>query len=425
MGDYVDSAIYPFREVYDTGLKPEGADKAVRKMVDGAFPQLAAILQSGADVLGVAPEQISPFISYKRPETPGYSEAKYAASLGAQFGGLLSGDTDEAVRDALRTSAIESLKDIGKDLAVDIVTQALPSVPGVPLAGVVQVGIQIFENKDLLKTTEGRQQLAKQAGFAIASFVPGINIIAAPVGVIMTVASLSKAKEHMAAEIHRSKEMMKMIDDCVNAALEEARGLSVELAERGVSMRTDADTAWTGRLRKHYEELLLVRIDDQNLALDLAKAKWYAQGAGYVAAHWEDRSSFDHVPRELGRKDNIRIFLQFARDIHKVREALKGKLAPVGSAGKSSEQVAAEIQSVASAMLAKNPLMPIQEALNLAGAMARGAPMAINQPGAAASFAQSVASQVKANSAILASGGAVALMLGIKFLPMLLKRGAK
>jgi len=426
MGDWVTSPIYPLRTVYDTGYKPEGADQAVRKMVDSAFPQLAAILQSGAKALGVGPEQVSPFLAYSRPQTPGYNEAKYAVRLNTQYGFTLSGDaTADVAKEAFRTSAKEALKDVAKDMAVDIVTQALPSVPGIPMAGMIQVGINIFENKDLLKTAEGRQQLAKQAGFAVAAMIPGVNIIAAPAALILGASDMLKAKAHMKAELERSKEMLKMIDDTLAAALDEARGLTTELAERGVSMQVESDPAWTNRLRKHYQELVLVIIDDQNAKIDAEKAAWYAKGEGYVVAHWQERSQFDYVPRELGRKDNIRLFLQFARDLHKVREALKGTLAPVGSATKTPEQVAAEIQQIAAAMLAKNPLMPIQEAVNMASAVARGAPQPIDPSKAsvAATYVQAKTAQVKASSALAIGGGAAALLLAVKFLPMLLKRG--
>jgi len=423
MGDWVTSQIYPFRQVYDTGYKPEGADKAVKTMLNQAFPQLAVILQSGAGALGVGPEQISPFLGYSRPTTPGYNEAKYAVGLSARHSVMLSGDTADVAKQAFRTSAKEALQDVGKDVVVDILTQALPNVPGVPMAGLIQVGMQVFENKDLLKTAEGRKQLAKQAGFTVAAFIPGVNIIAAPAALALGVSDMVKAKNHMKAEVERSKDMMKMIDNNLEAALDEARGLSTDLAERGISLKTTPDPAWADQLRKHYEELVLVIIDDRNRQRDLEKTAWYAKGAGYVAAHWEERSKFDHEPRELGRKDNIRIFLQFARDMHKVREALKGTLAPVGSATKSPTEVAAEIQRVAAAMLAKDPLMPIQEAINLASAMARGAPQPIAQADApaAAAYVQAKATQVKASSALALGGGAVALMLGIKFLPMLMK----
>jgi len=411
--------IYPFRQTRYTDLCPEGGDKAAKDMVDKAFPQLAAILQSGAALLGVGPEQISPFLTYERPSAPGYNEAKYAAGLATQHKVLLSGDTGDAVKEALRTSAREALVDVGKNVAIDIVSQALP-VGG---AGLVQVGLQIFENKDLLKTTEGRQQLAKQAGFTIASMIPVVNIVLGPAMLIKGAVDFVKGKYEMEAEVARSNELVAMIEDNLDAAVTEARGLSVEMAERGQRMLTEADTAWTGRLRAHYENLVLAAVDDENRRRDLAKAQYIAgKGMTFVLnlAHLDE---FDHLSRHVGRTPTIEFFLQFARDLHKVREALKGALRPVGSAGKTPEQVAAEIQQVAAAMLAKDPLQPIQEVMNLASMTVRGTPAPIQNPAAAAQVATTAADKVKTSSAVLAGGGAIALMAAFKFLPMFLKRG--
>jgi hypothetical protein len=416
--------IYPFRKTRYTDLCPGGGNKAVDDLIGRAFPQLATILQSGAALLNAGPEQISPFISYERPGAPGYHEAKYAAGLAAQHKVLLSGDTEDVVKEALRESAKQALVDVGKNVAIDIVSQALP-VGG---AGLVQVGLQILENKDLLKTTEGRQQLAKQAGFTVASMVPVVNIMLGPAMMVMGAIDYVNGKSEMEAEMERSAQLVKMIEDNLDAAVTEARGLSVEMAERGQRMLTEADTAWTGRLRAHYENLVLAAVDDENRRRDLAKAQYVVDRGDDIylelAMYRTALTQFGHTPRTITRQAKILFLLQFARDLRKIREVLKGQLKPVGAANKTAEQVSAEIQQVAAAMLAKDPLQPIQEVMNLASMTVRGTPAPIQNPAAAAQVATSAAQKVSGRSALLAGGGAVALMAAVKFLPMLLRRKA-
>lgn len=416
--------IYPFRETRYTDLVPKGGEKAAGDMLDKAFPQLAAILQSGAALLNAGPEQISPFLTYERPSAPGYAEAKYAAGLAAQHKVLLSGDTGDAVKDAIRTAAKESLVEMGKSVALDIATQALP-VAG---AGLVEVGLQIFENKDLLKTSEGRQQLAMQAGFTVASMIPGVNVILGPAMLVKGAIEYIHGKEKMKAEMKRVEQFMLMLEDNMNAALDEARGLSTEMAERGQRMLTGTDAAWAGRLRTHYENMVLAAIDDENSRRELAKAQYVMEKGEDIhlelAMYKDTLDQFKLRPRKLTAAASVEFFLQFARDLHKIREVLKGQLKPVGSAGKTAEQVAAEIRQVAAAMLAKDPLQPIQEVMNLASMTVRGTPMPIQNPAAVAQVAVNAVQKVESRSAILAGGGAIALMAAVKFLPMLIGRRA-
>lgn len=410
----LDNSIYPFRQTRYTELSPDGGTEAARKLVDTAFPQLAAILQAGASVFGLGPEQISPFVSYNRPQLPGYYEAKYASDLGGKHRVFLGEVDSEMLKESLKAVAM----DVAEGLAIDVATQA------VPVAGAaIQVGMVILDNKDMLKTTEGRQQLAKSAGFAVASLVPGLNIIAVPAMLVASAIEFVGAKSKMQAEITRGKELQKMLEDNLDAAIEEARALSVAMADRGISQPTESDSAWTGRLREHYQNLVLAAIDDYNKTLDLAKAQYIVEKGMSFALDPKALDKFKHVPRTLHRVHYIQFFLQFARDMHRVHAALTGQLKPVGSASKTPEEVASEIRQIAASMLAQNPLMPIQEVMNLASATARGTAAPVVDPQQAAAFAQGVSEKVKTNSALLVGGGSVALLAAVKFLPMLLRGG--
>lgn len=412
-----DCPIYPFQQVAVTWLSPDGGSKAVRNMVDTAFPQLATILKSAADVFRVGPEQVSPFLYYNRPTTPGYNAAKYAAGIGSKYGALLGGADEDLVLDAMKEAAKEAAIDIGKSTAIDIATQATP-VGG----ALVKVGISMIENKDLLKTTEGRAQLAMNAGFTIASMVPVLNVAAIAAQLVTGAVGFIEARSEMKEQMKIADEFMKMIQNNLDIATNEARGLSMDLSARGVSLSTDNDTAWTGRLRAHYENLALAEIDDWNKSLDMQKAEYIVAKGMEISFDPKALDKFDHVKREVNYISELQFFLQFARDMRRLREALAGQLKPQGSATKSPEAVVAEIQQIAAAMLAQNPLLPIQEALNLAAATARGSSAPITQPEAAAAFAQGVAQKVQTNSAVLVGGGAMALLAAVKFLPMLLRR---
>ena len=365
MAGWVESAVYPFAQIFDTGMKPEGANAAARKVVSEGFPQLAAILESGAEAIGVAPSQISPFITYKRPATPTRRQAAYAAKLGRAHGVMLSGDTSELVLQSMRDSA----KEMAKDLAIGVIADVLPVPPGVPAAQVVTTTISFIKNPEIFKTTEGRIQ----AGFAVASLVPVINIAVAPISLIKTLSDMHKAKSHMKAEIERAERFAKLVKSYIDAAVSEAQQLAGVLATRGVRMRATPDVAWKEKLRSHYFELEMTRIDDANDQLAIEKAQWYAEKGQAVSLTWDARKAFTKIPRELGRTARLRMFLQIARDLRKVRTAIEAKVSMKGTTVKSASIVAAEINTIAASILEKNPEMPVQQALNVASATSRAA----------------------------------------------------
>jgi len=406
MGSSISSPIVPWTKVYQAAGKPEGADKVVKDLVAKAWPQFATILEAGARYLGLGPSQISPFLSYDRPASPGYNEATYAASLQKQYGQTLSGDVEIDYGDLLKENAKAALRDVGKQAIVDLATGV-----GIP-SGVAQVGISLLEDPKALLTPEGRVN----AGFAIASAIPVVQVAVAPVMVIKTAVEYHKAKSEMEKEMERAKNFQKMIESYIAVVVAEAKGLTQSLASRGVSIGPGSGD-WSAQLRNHYEKLVIVLKEDENLKLAEEKREWYAQKGEDVVVQWEARKAFTPVELGLGRSDTLRLLLQLARDMRKVRLFIDGKIPVQGTTAKGADEVKSETVRMTEELVAANPTMPYQEAANVAAKAVRSTQVPIT-PEKAAQVAQSVQPVVEAEAkkqTVIKAGMLVVGVIGLIF----------
>jgi hypothetical protein len=352
-------------DFYHAQSKPEGADEAVDKLIKTGFPQLAAILQSGADAIGVQPEQISPFRDYVRPTAPGAYEVGYAAGIFRQHGVTLGEvSTEEIMREQLK----QGLKDAAKEVAIETAVSLIPAPAGVPVASMIKVGIDFVKNPDTFKTPEGMLQ----AGFAVASFVPVLNIAAFVGQAVTTVVGIGKAKEHAKAEAQRAKAFGRMVKEMVDVSVTEAADLAAVLAERNIEMRTAPDAGWLDRLKTHYRQLETLGDMDRDAARLATKGKSTGPFGAFKDALKQ------HEAETLGRTEKLTFFLQLARDMRRVREALELKISLKGTALKDAATVSAETKELAYRMLQENPEIPFQQAMNLASKTARALPEPIS-----------------------------------------------
>jgi len=234
-----------------------GADEAADEVMASAWPQLALILQSGEYALGLAdPKLVSRFLAYEPPAAPGPHEAAYAGVI-TKEGGYLSGhmgDTPGAT-DILKDNFEQAAKEAAIEAAVHA---ALGNVPG---AGIVVEVVKVATGKTDFSSQAGRVS----AGFAVASAIPVVNIVAIPVALGSMLSSVLKAGDKMEAEKERAEEFTKMIQSFIDVVLPEAQGLALTLAERGYPFGSEASPSWNSQLKSHYKALVLEPKRDHNL----------------------------------------------------------------------------------------------------------------------------------------------------------------
>lgn len=388
MGSWIKDGTYPFAEVYDTDYKPEGAESTAEQIIKQAWPQFVAILESGARAVGVGPEQISIHREYERPEKLTYHEGLYASGITAKHGVTLSG-SEINVEQLIKEGAEQAAKDA-------VVEGLVATFPGLaPGAGAIKAGIKLVENRDWLKTPAGRLQ----AGFMIASTIPVINIFVGPAQLALAAKSFidaQKAVEEAKKEAKRAEEFVKMVRSYIDAAIPEAKGLAIALAERGYEVMAQPSGDFANRLWQHYHELVYTKIRDINEQIKKEKAEFllkgglkrivsstgeagglspYSQGSG---ADWT--MQFEPRKLEFGRKQNLQLFLQLARDMRKLREAIEKGISAKGSIAKVASEVSGEIMGLVAQILAKDPTIPYQSAVNMAAGIARGTREPLSQP---------------------------------------------
>jgi len=449
MGDWGTSEYFPFKKVYDTSYKPDGAEKVAKQVVDQSWPQLAAILESAANAVGVAPQQISIFRQYERPKNPSYWPAKYASSIGEKFGVTLSGaDIDvkdlliENAKAALRESVIEGVADalpgsgaatgairVGVSLIEDknylstdegrmnagfTIASTVPVINVV--SNVVQVAMDISKSKNMLKSTDGQIK----AGIAVAAVIPGLQPVAAIGALTMTVKGIVDAKravEEAKKAAKRAAEYTKMMQSYIAVVVPEARALAEAMAVRGVTMLGKPSSAFSSKLKAHYHELVYARIRQINEGIEREKAAWYVKyGQSVLIKKVTGGVRFSKRKLTFGRFDNMRIFLQFARDMRKLKQALEMRISIKGTQWKEASEVSAETLLTANQMLAKDPSMPIQSAMNIASGIARKSkqPLGTSVGQAVANVAAKKVGEVKRNDSI-ASLGVMGLVAALKF----------
>ena len=465
MPQWITSGYYPFAEVYDTDYKPVGAEVISRQIIDQAWPQFAAILESGARIVGLRAEQISPFRNYERPGAPGYYERLYASQVMKKFGVTLSGDEPD-----FKQLLEEGAKQAVKESIVEGIAMSLPG--GGAAQGAIKVAVQLVENPKFLKTKQGRMNagftiastipvvniganmaqvamaLSKdqagmfkttqgkvQAGLMIAATVPGLQAGAAVGLVAMQVKGMIDAKKAIAEakkEANRGEHYIESVHSYINAAIPEAQALALTCAERGFPVLSQATSDFTNSLKAHYHELVYSRIRDRNAVIEREKAEFmlkgglkrivvggasgglspFSQGGG---SDWTMR--FKPNPLKFGRKDDLRVFLQFARDMRKVRLAIEGGVSARGSVAKTAATVAQEIRNLTAEILLKDPSIPYQSAVNMAAGISRKAREPL-PPGTEKKIGAAVAKkvgQVKVNDNKVSMG----LMIGMSLLRFL------
>ena len=476
MGEWKVRPIYPFAKVWWTNYNPEGGNKAVEQLIDAAVPQMTAILQSGTRMIGIAPDQISRYVDYVPPASPGQFARAYADSLSAKYGGLtLSGfgDTPD-----ISQMFEESAKAAAKEAVIKGVVSSVPGA--VPFTGTITQAASIIQNPEALKTTAGRTS----AGFSLASALPGIGIAVGVVAAAIAISNLIKGKEHAEAEAKRGEELMKSVESYITATIEEAKMLAQAVALRGGQLLDAPDPAYQQAAYAHYCKLAFVIKEDANAEvrkkieekmiaywtslcvwatwqetkmvtvrsglssvvkrvtttesgpiykeggvvtqnLAFGKKKIVVKGPLLNSATGQEVTAApstreitpaditqemkDHtfrnvglgpaqyhswallmkegIPEDptltiveigMGRHDKLRLFLQFARDMRKTREAIETRIPIVAASGKPADQAVYETAGLAERIVQNNPEVPYQQAAAAAAAVSTKNPQTIS-----------------------------------------------
>jgi len=485
MGTLAPSLIAPWTKVFVTGFDPNGSDQAASEIVNKLWPQLAALLESGTDALGMTdPRLISRYVDYEMPRELLPEAAKYANEL-AGAGRYLSGmaeDMLEFSKDELKRELVNAIKEQAIEKTVR--TALIGSIPNIgPIIDAVKV---VVANREALKTPEGVVSTAVSVGVGFAGCSLGVSlVISTAVSLAMGFFGAQKAKEEMRKEKERAEAFARMVNGFIDVAVAEATALAEAVVTRGFPLREQPDSGWSQKLATHYETLVLNNKKDHNwlwtsqgetfwkylaaesrgaledwrdsllLANSLGRP-WLVEGwlqvgkinyTGYKPAwpantteqvkqqkiaagvqtinreyeaalaqmnaliSWlrlpekqrgpkppvykiptdykssgtwtvSNRNIVEYkiaemratwiVDIKIGRNDRLRYLLQFARDMRKVRLALEQQAPVTGTKTKDANTVASETITIKDEVLAINPDVPVQVALNVASDISRG-----------------------------------------------------
>ena len=281
LGELITTPIYPWAQFFTSDDYPTGSQNAISNIVTDGMAMIAPIIKSAVNALGIQPEQIS--ISYQ-PGDPqlGTREKAYAQAVAKgpalkvvssvpaapprpvfpenhpdfHYGpyGLRGLGEEINVAQIAKDTAIQAAQDA-------VIQGAAGAIGAAPVAGLVAVGVNITQNKDMLKTTAGRAQLAASLPGAAAPITAaaGAGALAACLGPIGIAASLGmaldgyfKAKSQMEVLQKEIGKLTQSLQTATDIATKDAQNLAVALVSKGIPINTAKDSAYGQRLINHY-----------------------------------------------------------------------------------------------------------------------------------------------------------------------------